>query len=57
MVWPQGCDGKGNEGELAKSYNIHAISQLFFVNKQGVVLVSTKARGRLGEAVEKLLAE
>ncbi len=56
MAWAQYFDGKGWQNEISTRYGINSIPAMWLVNKKGMV-VSTSARGKLEEAVEKLLAE
>lgn len=56
MTWPQYFDGKGWENEVSTRLGIRSIPAMWLVNKKGMV-VSTDARGKLEELVEKNLAE
>ena len=56
MAWAQYFDGKGWQNEISTRYGINSIPAMWLVNKKGMV-VSTSARSKLEEAVEKLLAE
>ncbi len=56
MTWAQYFDGKSWQNEISTRYGINSIPAMWLVNKKGMV-VSTSARGKLEEAVEKLLAE
>ena len=56
MTWPQFFDGKGWKNEISTKYGISSIPAMWLVDKKGMV-VSTNARGKLEELVEKHLAE
>lgn len=56
MAWAQYFDGKGWQNEISTRYGINSIPAMWLVNKKGMV-VSTNARAKLEETVEKLLAE
>jgi thiol-disulfide isomerase/thioredoxin len=56
MTWVQYFDGKGWKNEISTRYGINSIPAMWLVNKKGIV-VSTDARGKLDELVEKYLAE
>lgn len=55
MTWPQYFDGKGWKNELSSKYGINSIPAMWLVDRKGMV-VSTNARGKLEELVEKYLA-
>jgi thiol-disulfide isomerase/thioredoxin len=56
MAWPQYFDGKGWKNDISSQYGINSIPAMWLVDKKGMV-VSTNARGKLEELVEKHLAE
>jgi thiol-disulfide isomerase/thioredoxin len=56
MTWPQYFDGKQWKNEIATKYGVNSIPAMWLVDKKGMV-VSTNARGKLEELVEKYLAE
>jgi thiol-disulfide isomerase/thioredoxin len=56
MTWPQFFDGKGWQNEISSRFGIQSIPAMWLINKKGM-LVSTNARPKLKEQVEKLLAE
>ena len=56
MTWPQFFDGKGWQNEISSRFGIQSIPAMWLINKKGM-LVSTNARPKLQEQVEKLLAE
>ncbi|MCE9519134.1 MAG: TlpA family protein disulfide reductase [Verrucomicrobia bacterium] len=56
MTWVQYFDGKGWKNEISSRFGINSIPAMWLVNKKGIV-VSTDARGKLDELVEKYLAE
>lgn len=56
MTWPQFFDGKGWQNEISSRFGIQSIPAMWLINKKGL-LVSTNARPKLQEQVEKLLAE
>ncbi|RBP47549.1 thiol-disulfide isomerase/thioredoxin [Roseimicrobium gellanilyticum] len=55
MAWPQYFDGKGWKNDISTKYGINSIPAMWLVDKKGMV-VSTNARGKLEELVEKYLA-
>jgi len=56
MTWPQYFDGKFWENDISTRFGIRSIPAMWLVDKKGMV-VSTNARGKLEELVEKYLAE
>ena len=56
MTWPQFFDGKGWQNEISSRFGIQSIPAMWLINKKGM-LVSTNARPKLKDQVEKLLAE
>ena len=56
MTWAQYFDGKGWQNEVSSKFGINSIPAMWLVDKKGMV-VSTNARGKLEELVEKHLAE
>ena len=56
MTWLQYFDGKGWQNEISSRFGIQSIPAMWLINKKGM-LVSTNARPKLQEQVEKLLAE
>jgi thiol-disulfide isomerase/thioredoxin len=57
MTWPQYFDGKGWQNEISSKYGIQSIPAMWVLDKKGMIR-STNARGeKLGELIEKLLAE
>jgi peroxiredoxin len=57
LTWPQYFDGKGWENEISTRFGITGIPAMWLLDKKGFVR-SEEARGaKLGELVEKLLAE
>jgi thiol-disulfide isomerase/thioredoxin len=53
----QVCDGKGFEGDIAKSYNIKMIPASILIDKKGIVRHSYVAPEELEKRVDELLAE
>jgi hypothetical protein len=56
MPWPQYFDGKFWENEYGVKYGINGIPTMWLVGKDGKVH-DFQARQKLGEKIEKLLAE
>ncbi|MDF1740525.1 MAG: TlpA disulfide reductase family protein [Verrucomicrobiales bacterium] len=57
ITWPQYCDGKGYDNELAQRFGINRLPASFLVGKGGKIIASELRGDALGEAVKKALGE
>ncbi len=57
ITWPQYCDGKGYDNELAQRFGINRLPASFLVGKGGKIIASDLRGEELGIAVKKALGE
>jgi peroxiredoxin len=57
IPWPQYFDGKGWKNDLVTKYSVHAIPEMWIINKKGIVETTSADVTQLASTVERLVAE
>lgn len=52
ITWPQICDGRGFESELAKLFNVHGTPKFFLLDRNGAI--AARHEGEQGKELAKL---
>ena len=56
LGWPQLCDGKGADGEIAGLYNVEQIPRSFVIDREGKIAAKDHRADKLAEVLRKLIA-
>jgi predicted methyltransferase len=57
MFWPQLCDGKADEGEVAKLYNVQGTPDLFVIDRAGSIAVRLGSAATLDRHLAEVVAD
>ena len=55
MTWPQYCDGKGWESELALKFGVRAIPEMWLINQEGTLVSTEVPVEQLDQKIGELL--
>ena len=54
IFWPEICDGKADEGEVAKLYNVQGTPDLWVIDRAGKIAARLHSAKMLDEELDKV---